>query len=51
MVDGDLDTEWNDGPQKPGQWVVIDVGEEREVGGVTESLGRVRARLLTPPGG
>ena len=39
MVDGDLDTEWNDGPQKPGQWVVIDTGEEREIGGVTESLG------------
>ena len=39
IVDGDLDTEWNDGPQKPGQWVVIDVGGEREVGGVTESLG------------
>ncbi len=39
MVDGDLDTEWNDGPQKPGQWVVIDVGEPRDVGGVTESLG------------
>src|SRR5204862_2133171 len=39
MVDGDLDTEWNDGPQKPGQWVVVDVGAEREVGGVTESLG------------
>ena len=39
IVDGDLDTEWNDGPQKPGQWVVIDVGGVREVGGVTESLG------------
>jgi len=39
MVDGDLDTEWNDGPQKPGQWVVVDVGADREVGGITESLG------------
>jgi hypothetical protein len=39
IVDGNLDTEWNDGPQRPGQWVVIDVGGEREVGGVTESLG------------
>ena len=39
MVDGNLDTEWEDGPQKPGQWVAIDVGGVREIGGVTESLG------------
>jgi hypothetical protein len=39
MIDGRLETEWEDGPQRPGLWVAIDVGAMREIGGVTESLG------------
>jgi hypothetical protein len=39
IVDGKLETEWEDGPQRPGEWVVLDVGAVREIGGVTESLG------------
>jgi hypothetical protein len=39
MIDGRLETEWEDGPQRPGLWVAIDVGGMREIGGVTESLG------------
>jgi hypothetical protein len=39
IIDGRLETEWEDGPQKPGQWVILDVGSVREIGGITESLG------------
>jgi hypothetical protein len=39
IVDGRLETEWEDGPQRPGEWVVLDVGSVRDIGGITESLG------------
>lgn len=39
MHDGKLDTGWGDFPQKPDQWVMIDLGEVREVGGLTHTIG------------
>jgi hypothetical protein len=39
MSDGRLDTEWGDDPQRPGQWVLADLGEVHEVGGLTHALG------------
>jgi hypothetical protein len=39
IVDGRADTEWMDGSQRPGQWVIVDLGSARDVGGVTHSLG------------
>jgi F5/8 type C domain len=39
MLDGRMDTGWSDGPQQPGQWVKIDLGTVREVGGITHGLG------------
>jgi F5/8 type C domain len=39
MLDGRIDTGWADGPQQPGQWVRIDLGRVREVGGITHGLG------------
>jgi F5/8 type C domain-containing protein len=39
MADGRLETEWHDGPQRPGEWVILDIGAVREVGGINESLG------------
>jgi hypothetical protein len=38
--DGRLATGWTDYPQQPGQWLIVDLGEVREVGGVTHALGR-----------
>jgi len=39
-VDGRMETEWNDGrSQQPGQWLTADLGQVREVAGVTHSLG------------
>lgn len=38
--DGHLDTGWTDYPQQPGQWLIVDLGEVREVGGITHALGR-----------
>src|SRR5262249_30748427 len=37
MIDGRLETEWGDGPQHPGQWVLVDLGSVHEVGGVTHA--------------
>ena len=37
--DGKVETEWGDNPQRPGQWVVVDLGTVREVGGLTHALG------------
>jgi hypothetical protein len=39
VTDGRLETEWGDGPQRPGQWFVLDLGDVREVGGVMHALG------------
>src|SRR5262249_37508639 len=39
MVDGRLAAEWGDGPQRRGQWVLVDLGAVREVGGVTHAMG------------
>ena len=38
--DGHLDTGWTDYPQQPGQWLVVDLGEVRDVAGITTALGR-----------
>ena len=39
-VDGRIETEWNDGrEQQPGQWLIADLGQVREVAGVTHALG------------
>ena len=31
MADGRIETEWGDNPQRPGQWITIDLGAVREV--------------------
>ena len=40
MHDGDAETGWTDVPPLPGAWVTVDLGSEREVGGVTLAMGR-----------
>ena len=40
FIDSRLETEWGDGPQHPGQWVLVDLGGVHEVGGVTHALGQ-----------
>ncbi len=37
--DGRVQSEWGDHPQRPGQWLVIDLGETRRVAGITHALG------------
>lgn len=37
--DGREQTEWGDHPQRPGQWLVIDLGETRRVAGISHALG------------
>lgn len=39
MVDGRVETEWGDNPQRPDQWVMVDLGQVRDVGGVSHALG------------
>ena len=39
MIDGDVRTDWSNGPQHPGQWVLADLGQVRDVAGVTQALG------------
>jgi hypothetical protein len=39
VLDGRVTTEWQTGPQEPGQWVIADLGSAREVGGVVHKLG------------
>jgi len=43
MLDGNINTGWADLPQQPDAWVVADLGEVRDVGGVTESIGDYEA--------
>jgi hypothetical protein len=39
-IDGRMETEWNDGrSQQPGQWLIADLGQPREVAGITHALG------------
>jgi hypothetical protein len=39
-VDGQVETEWHDGrTQQVGQWLIADLGEPRDVAGVTHALG------------
>jgi hypothetical protein len=41
VLDGKLETEWHEDPeQRPRHWLAVDLGETREVGGVTMSLGQ-----------
>jgi hypothetical protein len=37
--DGKIETGWGAFPQEPGQWLVIDLGSVREVGGLTHAIG------------
>jgi hypothetical protein len=37
--DGKIETGWQAFPQEPGQWLVIDLGRVREVGGLTHTIG------------
>lgn len=39
MVDGNVITDWSNGPQHPGQWVLADLGQARDVAGVTQAFG------------
>ena len=39
MHDGRSDTGWGDNPQAPDEWVIVDLGETRTVGGVTQGMG------------
>ena len=38
-IDGSRTVIWDDGPQRPGQWFLADLGSTREVSGVTTWLG------------
>lgn len=40
MHDGDPETGWTDVPPMPGSWIEVDLGEAREVGGLTLAMGR-----------
>ena len=49
-VDGRMETEWNDGrSQQPGQWLIADLGQVREVGGVTHALGEYARDVRADP--
>jgi hypothetical protein len=39
IADGRAETEWGDAPQRAGQWVSVDLGVVREIGGITHALG------------
>jgi hypothetical protein len=39
VADGRIETEWGDDPQRPAQWIRADLGEVREVAGITHALG------------
>jgi hypothetical protein len=39
MIDGRMETEWGDNPQRPDQWVEIDLGALTVVGGLSHALG------------
>jgi hypothetical protein len=39
IADGRIESEWGDGPQRPDQWVTVDLGVAHRVGGVTHALG------------
>ena len=39
IIDGDVLTSWTDGPQRPGQFVLADLGQAGDVAGVTMAFG------------
>ena len=39
IVDGRIETEWGDDPQRPEQWISADLGAPHEVGGITHAMG------------
>ena len=39
VFDGRVDTGWQDHPQQPGQWLIVDLGSPREIAGLTHALG------------
>ena len=39
IADGRIDTDWGDVPQRPGQWVSVDLGVVRQIAGLTHALG------------
>ena len=39
IFDGRIETEWGDDPQRPAQWIRADLGQVREVAGITHALG------------
>ena len=39
-IDGDVGTQWQIGPQQPGQWIAVDLGVERAVGGIEQAISR-----------
>jgi hypothetical protein len=39
-IDGDVGTQWQVGPQQPGQWIAVDLGVERTVGGIEQAISR-----------
>jgi hypothetical protein len=39
MLDGRVESEWKDIPQRPGQWVIVDLGHTQQVGGVMHATG------------
>jgi hypothetical protein len=38
-IDGNVGTQWQVGPQQPGQWIAVDLGVERAVGGIEQAIG------------
>jgi F5/8 type C domain-containing protein len=38
-IDGNVGTQWQVGPQQPGQWIAVDLGVERLVGGIEQAIG------------
>jgi hypothetical protein len=38
-IDRRMETQWENGPQQPGQWIAVDLGSVRDVAGVTHALG------------
>jgi hypothetical protein len=39
IIDGRIETEWGDNPQRPAQWIMVDLGTLQQVGGITHALG------------
>jgi hypothetical protein len=48
MHDGRFDTGWGDNPQRPDEWVLVDLGQTRRVAGVTHTTGGANLALHYP---